>query len=150
MTFKEKFTWVILAVFVAVPSIYFTRLFSSMSGADVSTIAYQVPLIISVAVSVVFTIAGAIVMGIGTGIAITISGEGSTDDIGRDDERDSAIDKRGELAGSYAAAAGAFVALVLAMMRIDQFWIANTIYLSFVASSVTAAIVKLVIYRRGF
>jgi hypothetical protein len=150
MPFKEKFTWVSLLVFLAVPGVYFAVVLGQVAGAPVAEIAYQVPMLVAIGVSILLTIAGTILMGIGTGIAIELSGNGSTEDIGRDDERDQDIAVRGQVAGSYAAAAGALGALVLAMLRFDQFWIANAIYLSFVASTVTAAIVKLVAYRRGF
>lgn len=150
MPFKEKFTWVSLVVFVVVPGTYLVVVLRMLGGAEAAEVAYQVPMFVAIGVSVLLTIVGTILMGIGTGIAIKMSGEGSTDDIGRDDERDDDINRRGQLAGSYAAGLGAVGALILAMLRLDQFWIANAIYLSFVASTVTAAIFKLVAYRRGF
>jgi len=36
------------------------------------------------------------------------------------------------------------------MLGFDHFWIANALYLSFVASSLVSGVVKLVAYRRGF
>lgn len=150
MPFKEKFTWVSLVVFLVVPGAYFALVLTRLAGAEAAEIAYQVPMLVAIGVSILLTIVGTILMGIGTGIAIKMSGAGSTDDIGRDDERDDDISRRGQVAGSYAAGLGALAALVLAMLRLDQFWIANAIYLSFVASSVTAATVKLAAYRRGF
>jgi len=150
MPFKEKFTWVSLVVFLAVAGVYFARMLGQVGTAPVAEIAYQMPMLVAIGVSVILTIFGTILTGIGTGIAIEITGNGSTDDIGRDDERDHDITVRGQVAGSYAAAFGALVALALAMLRFDQFWIANAIYLSFVASATTAAIVKLIAYRRGF
>ena len=150
MPFKEKFTWISLVVFVVVPGAYLAVVARQVAGTPVDEIAYQLPMLVAIGVSIVLTIVGTIMMGIGTGIAIEISGEGSTDDIGRDDERDNDIEVRGRVAGSLAAAVGMLAALALAMLRYDQFWIANVLYLAFVASSVTAAIVKLLAYRRGF
>jgi len=150
MPFEEKFTWVSLVVFAMVPGVYLALVLGQVAGVPVAEIAYQVPMLVAIAVSILLTIAGTIAMGIGTGIAIEISGDGSPDDIGRKDERDTGISRHGALVGSYAAAAGALVALALAMLRFDQFWIANALYLSFVASTITAAVVKLIAYRRGF
>lgn len=152
MPFKEKFTWISLVVFLVVPGAYFARVLTQAAGAGIAVagIAYHTPMFIAISVSILLTIVGAILMGIGTGIAIEITGNGSTADIGRDDERDHDIDVRGQIAGSYAAAVGMVGTLALAMLRFDQFWIANAVYLSFVASSITAAIAKLVAYRRGF
>ena len=39
--------------------------------------------------------------------------------------------------------------LILAAAEADHFWIANTIYLAFVLSTVTGSVAKIVAYRRG-
>jgi hypothetical protein len=41
-------------------------------------------------------------------------------------------------------------ALVLAMWRQDQFWIANALYLFLLIGSVASAAAKIVFYRRGY
>jgi preprotein translocase subunit SecG len=116
----------------------------------VGQIAYQVPMLVAIAAMVVLTIVGTILMGVGTGIGIEMSGKGTSEDIGRTDERDREISRRGVLAGYVAASVGAVGALAITMLRVDHFWIANTLYLSFVASSLVSGITKLVAYRRGF
>jgi hypothetical protein len=45
--------------------------------------------------------------------------------------------------------AGAGAALIMAMAKLDYFWIANVIYLGFVLWAVAGSVVKLVAYRRG-
>jgi hypothetical protein len=150
MPFKEKYTWVSLVASVVVAGVYFVFVLGQVGETPVAEIAYQVPMLVAIAVFAALTIVGTIVMGIGTGIAIELTGEGSTEDIGRDDERDQEIQTRGQVAGSWVAAVGALGALALAMVRYDQFWIANAIYAAFVASTITTAVVKLVAYRRGF
>ena len=40
-------------------------------------------------------------------------------------------------------------ALVMAMAKVDYFWIANVIYLGFVLWAVAGSVLKLVAYRRG-
>ena len=44
----------------------------------------------------------------------------------------------------------AIVPLDLAMAEIEQFWIANALYLAFVLAALASSIVKIVAYRRGF
>ena len=71
-------------------------------------------------------------------------------DIGRSDERDKQISRRGDLVGFYVSSAGVVLALGITMLEYEHFWIANTLYLSFVVGSVIGSIVKLAAYRRGF
>ncbi|MBU1078875.1 MAG: hypothetical protein KKB59_00160, partial [Spirochaetes bacterium] len=72
------------------------------------------------------------------------------DDIDRRDERDDHINRRGELVGYYVSSAGALGALALAMLRYDQFWIANALYLAFAVGGIVSSVAKLIAYRRGF
>jgi hypothetical protein len=116
----------------------------------VAEIAYQRLLLIAIGALIVLTIVGTIVTAIGTAIFAEITGSGSVDDVGRDDERDADISRRGELIGYYVSSAGALGVLALAMLRYDQFWIANALYLSFVVGALVASVAKLVAYRRGF
>jgi hypothetical protein len=44
---------------------------------------------------------------------------------------------------------GAAAAMLMAMASWDRFWIANTIYLSLVLSTVLASAIKVTAYRRG-
>jgi hypothetical protein len=158
MSFDEKFTWVSAAVSAGVAAVYFAIVLGQVRTVPVAEIAYQQPLLIAIGSLVVLTIVGAIVTAIVTaiGAAVTaeIAGEGSIEDavgdIGRSDERDADINRRGELIGYYVSSAGAVGVMALAMLRYDQFWIANALYLSFVLGALVAAVAKLVTYRRGF
>jgi len=150
MPFDEKFTWVSLVASAVVPGVYITVVLGQLGGGPVGQIAYQVPMLIAIGAMILVTIAGTILVGIGTGVAIELSGSGSTEDIGRTDERDREISRRGLLAGYVAASVGAIGALAITMLGFDHFWIANALYLSFVASSLVSGVVKLVAYRRGF
>jgi hypothetical protein len=158
MSFEEKTTWVTALVSVVVTAWYVLTVRSLMGGVPVAEIAYQKPLLIAVGATVVLTIVGAIVTAVGTAVghAITaeITGEGSAEeavgDVGRTDERDKDIDRRGELIGYYVSSAGVVGVLALAMLRYDQFWIANALYLSFALGTFVASVAKIVTYRRGF
>lgn len=154
MPFEEKVTWVNLLVSVAVPAVYASTIVGELGATPVADIAYQRSLIVAVVVSIVLTIVGAILAGISGGIAAGIrkelTGEDRMDEVGRSDERDKDIHRRGELVGYYVSSVGVLAALVLAMMRQDQFWIAHALYAGFVAAAIASAIAKIVLYRRGF
>jgi hypothetical protein len=61
---------------------------------------------------------------------------------------DRRVDHRPD-AGRWFLVAGAAAALVMAMAKVDYFWIANVIYLGFVLWAVAGSVLKLVAYQRG-
>ena len=150
MPFEEKVTWVSAVVSVLVSAVYFSVVAGQLGSGPVSEIAYQRWMLIAVGATIAMTIVGSIMAGIGTGISAEITGKGSVDDIGLKDERDEHINRRGERAAFYVASVGALGALALAMLRSDQFWIANALYLTFVVAGLVSSAVKLIDYRRGF
>ncbi len=150
MPFREKFTWVTLIVTVVVAGAYILLVLGGAGGVPVASIAYQAPMIVAVVVTIALTIAGTILFGIGGGIAANLGGDRGYGDLGRVDDRDREIALRGRAAGATVASIGALLALVLAMAVAEQFWIANTLYLTFAASSAVASAVRLAAYRRGF
>jgi hypothetical protein len=150
MTFKEKMAWINALVTVVVGAVYCGVVGARLDGGPVSSVDYKWWMIGAVGVTIVFTIIGTIVMAIGTAISAEIKGTRSVKDIDREDERDVGIDKRGALVGYYVSSVGVLAALVLAMLRQDQFWIANALYLGLLVGSVVSSIAKIVLYRRGF
>jgi hypothetical protein len=156
MPFEEKMTWVALVVTAVVAAVYFAVVLPQLSTTPAAEIAYQRPMIIAIVTSIILTILGAIVTAVatavGTAVSAEIRGEGPVKDIeiDRKDERDTHIGRRGELAGYYVASAGMVIVLVITMMQFAYFWIANVLYLSFIAASIVTSVVKLVAYRRGF
>jgi hypothetical protein len=150
MPFEEKFTWVSAVVSAGVAAVYFAFVLGQVRTVPVAEIAYQRQLLIAIGALIALTILGTIAVAIGSAISAQITGSGSVDDIDRKDERDADINRRGELIGYYVSSAGALGVLALAMLRYDQFWIANALYLSFVVGALVASVAKLVAYRRGF
>ena len=140
MTFEEKSTWVSVVVSVLAVGAYFTFVLRQMSSVPVVEIAYQWPMLVSVGAMVLMTIVG----------TASLAGRASVNDMDRKDERDDQINSRGELVGYYFSSAGILGVLALAMLRYDQFWIANALYLTLVAGGLLSAAAKLVAYRRGF
>lgn len=150
MPFDQKFTWVNLVVSAVVSGVYFALVLGQVWGVPVGQIAYQVPMLVAIGAMILLTIGGTILVGIGTGISIELSGDGSHEDIGRTDERDREISRRGTMAGYAAASVGSICVLAITMLGFDHFWIANALYASFVAAALVSGVVKLVAYRRGF
>jgi MFS family permease len=150
MPFEEKTTWVSVVVGLLVPLTYFVVVLPQLADTPASEINYQRSLMIALIASIILTILGSIAMAIATAIGAEITGNGSVDDIDRTDERDVLISRRGDIVGYYVASAGAVIALIITMLEFDYFWIANTLYLSFVVAGLVAGIVKLRAYRRGF
>lgn len=150
MTFEEKLAWISIVVSVAVPAAYFVTVLGPLGEVPVADIPYQRPMLIAFGVSVLLTIVGAILMAIGTSISSELSGDGSAKDIDRKDERDKHIGRRGDVVGFYVVSVGALGVMALTMLEVDYFWIANALYLSFIAASLTSEVVKIVAYRRGF
>lgn len=156
MTFEEKTTWVAAVVMAGVSAVYFWIVLGQLGEVPVADIAYQQPLVITVVATVVLTIIGSIITAIGSAIGVAISteitgeGVGSVDDIGRTDERDKSINRRGELVGYYVSSVGVVIVLGLTMLEYDYFWIANVLYASLLLGSLVGSAVKLAAYHRGF
>ena len=66
------------------------------------------------------------------------------------DERDEAIARLGDRVGNAFVVIGGLAALGLAMARVDQFWIANTLYLGFIVSGLLGSFTRVVAYRGAF
>jgi hypothetical protein len=96
--------------------------------------------------AILWAIGASIIASIVIHIIVSIA---SPKDADKRDARDKQIDRRGELVGRWFVIAGALAALVLAMLQLPHFWIANVIYLGFVLSAILASVAKIVFYRRG-
>jgi phosphatidylglycerophosphate synthase len=136
MSSEEKRAWVYAVVAVAVPAVYFAIV---LPGVDVATVSYVGPMLVAIGVAVVANIA--------LTIAATVV---RPREAGRKDERDRGITRLGNSAGFFAMSAVSGVALVLAMVEVPLFWIAQALYLAFVVAALASAVARIVAYRRGF
>jgi len=150
MPFEEKVTWVSLVVAVVVPVAYFAIMLGRLGDVSAADIAYQKPLLIAIGASVVLTIVGSILAGIGTGISAELRGRSAAGEIDRKDERDKTISRHGDLIGFSVSSAGMVGVLALTMLEYEYFWIASALYLSFVVGTLVGSVVKIVAYHRGF
>jgi predicted membrane channel-forming protein YqfA (hemolysin III family) len=134
MTAEEKRATVQLVCVLGAYLAYVAIVLVRADGGPVTAVDYVAPLIGSIVVSIVVN------------IVINAVSSSSRD---RKDARDRTIDRFGEHSGRWGLIAGATLALILAMLRVDPFWIANALYLGFALAGVTAGLAKLVAYRRG-
>jgi hypothetical protein len=139
MSSEEKRTWISALVGVVVPVAYLAIVLSKVPGTDVARIPYVWPMLTSIGVGIVAGIVLAIVASMA-----------SPKDADRTDERDREINQRGEYVGFYVMSIAAIVPLVLAMAKVEHFWIAHALYLAFVLAALTSSVVKIVAYRRGW
>lgn len=150
MSFEEKVTWVNAVTTVIVAAVYAWIVGGQIEDGPVTDIAYQKPMLIAVGAIVALTIVGTIAMAIVTAARAEITGEGSVDDIDRKDERDVRIGRRGDLAGYYVSSVFMLGVLVITMLEVPYFWIANAMFASFLVAGLIGSAVKLVTYHRGF
>ena len=149
MPFEEKVTWVGLVVAVVVPVAYFAIMLGRLGDVSAADISYQWPLLIAIGVSIVLTIVGSIMAGIGSGISAELHGRSASGDLGTD-ERDKQISRHGDRIGFSVSSVGMVGVLALTMLEYEYFWIASALYLSFVVGTLVSSVVKIVAYRRGF
>ncbi|WP_353815790.1 hypothetical protein [Agromyces sp. SYSU T00266] len=139
MSYEEKGTWSFLVVTVVVYGVYLWLVLAQLAeGTPVDEVDYAIPML--------WTIGGAIVAGIVGRILLEII---TPSESHRADVRDKQIDRAGEQVGNSLIVAAGVGALILSMLQVHWFWIANAIYLGFVLAGILSSVAKLVMYRRG-
>lgn len=137
MTFQEKSTLAMTGILVLVFGWYFALVLGQVASTAPGEIAYQgvmIPVIILLIV--LAAVAHAI---------IAIAKPADADD----DERDRAINLRGNQVAGYALAVGTVAGLGLAMVDADAFWIAQVLLAGLVIAEIAEGLTRLVLYRRG-
>lgn len=138
MASEEKRAWIMIVVSVCAYAIY-AVIVLARSG--------ETPLVkVSYASTMLWSIGGSIVASIVLHIAVSIA-DGSG---GKTDQRDREIGRFGDYIGQSFVIVGGVAALILAMLEVDYFWIANAVYLAFLLSAVLGSTAKIFAYRKGF
>ncbi|GJL97672.1 MAG: hypothetical protein DHS20C06_14890 [Hyphobacterium sp.] len=138
MNFREKSTWVLLAVTLIVYGWYFATTLGGALGAGIPEVLDNVRLFGAIVMLVVLTIIAHII------IAIL-----SPKDADQSDERDKLIELRGDQRGAILMAIALFSTMGLAMTDASVFWIAHAALAGLVVSEIVKAVSKLIDYRRG-
>ena len=148
MTVSERSVWVQLVVMPLVAVGYFSVVLSRAADESVAGISWVVPMIWAIGIVVTGIIAGTIASTIGSAIAAAARGE--EPDLEEGDQRDKEIERLGNRKAQFFTGIGTMAVIVLAMFRVDPFWIASTMFLAGILAGIHGAIAKLRAYRRGF
>jgi hypothetical protein len=138
MSYEEKGTWVLLVTSAGSYAVYLVIILGRVLRTPVAEVPYVSVLLWTVGASIVASTLGR-----------TIVETARPSESRRSDVRDKEIYRFGEYASRWFVIAGAGAALVMAMAKVDYFWIANVIYLGFTLWAAAGSAVKLVAYRRG-
>jgi hypothetical protein len=138
MTKDELRAWTGLILTLIVASAYVAVVLGRAQDDPLSEISYAAPMLWSIGIGIVAAILVEILLVI---LIPSARAEG--------DERDREINRFGEYTGQSLVIVGGLVALVLALLEADYFWIANALYLAFVLSAVLSSVAKIVAYRKG-
>jgi uncharacterized integral membrane protein len=141
MASEERSSWVMVVVATTAYVIYLSLVLSESATLPLAPSVYGWPLL--------GTILGAIVVAVLAEIGLAIVDGLRGRKTGRRDERDRRIDQLGEYTGQAFVVVGALAAMILAILEVDSFWIANAVYLAFVLSAVLGSITKIALYRGG-
>jgi hypothetical protein len=138
MSYDERGTWVYLIASATAYAIYLAIIAGRLASTPVTDVSYVAVLLWTTGASIA---ASTVVRG--------VVQKATPGDSNRSDVRDKEIYRFGEYASRWFIVAGAGAGFVLAMARVDYFWIANVIYLGFVLWAVGGSVIKLVAYHRG-
>lgn len=141
MANEERSSWVMVIVTVAAYATYLSLILSGGASLPLAPSDYGW--------QVLWTIVGAVVAAVLAEIGLAIVDGVRGHKTGRRDERDRRIEQLGEYTGQAFVVIGGVAALVLAILEVNHFWIANTVYLTFVLSAVLGAVTKITLYRGG-
>jgi hypothetical protein len=139
MTFMEKSNWVVLVVGVPTLLGYLAVVVPQVLGGPVTDVAWVEPMIAAIVAFVVANIAGNVV-----------AAASNPREADKNDERDREIDHFGERVGTWLIVVGSIAGLVLAMARLDHFWIANAIFLGGLLGALLSSVAKIAAYRGSF
>ena len=139
MSYEERNVWVMFVVSVLAYAVYVVVVLTRAQDVPLTEVAYVGPLLWSIGGAIVVSILASI----GVGLANRRDGHLT-------DQRDKEINRVGERTGQSFVVIGALAALVLALLEVDWFWIANVIYLGFVLSAIVSSMTKLAAYRQDF
>lgn len=138
MSYEEKGSWVYLVTVTGACAVYIALILSRAGGAPLSDVAYRSPMLWTMGIGILVTMAGR--------IAVEVVRPSDTH---RADVRDKEIGRFGEFVGGSVLAVGMVVPFALTLLAADHFWIANAMYVTFVLATVTGAAARVVAYRRG-
>lgn len=147
MTTSERTAWIAVVLTPVTVIGYFLVVLPQLNDTPAADIDWQGPLLWSFGINVVGTIVLTILATIGASIVAEVKREKL--DTGSD-IRDRDIDRAGGRIALAIAAGGLLVALILAMLELDPFWIGNAAFLVGAIGATAGSVVQLRAYRGYF
>lgn len=138
LSFEEKIAWGGLIVAIVHVTVYLGVLLTRAASTPMPETPYVDALLWSLGAGILAMIVLSIV------VASTTGKDGRATDI-----RDKQITARAEFTARGVLIASALAAMILAMLELDGFWIANVLYLGFALSAMLETVTKIALYRRG-
>jgi hypothetical protein len=138
MSYQQKGIWVYLATSAGAYAVYLAIVVGRLQSTPAAQVPYGWILLWTTVAAIAASTMGR-----------TVVETARRSDSRRSDVRDRDIDRFGEHASRWFIIAGAAAGFVMALLKVDDFWIANAIYLGFVLWAVAGSAIKLVAYRRG-
>ena len=139
MSVSEKRAWIMVTTATVAYATYLAIVLGQAGGRALAGVSYQWTL--------VWSVGGAILASILLDILSSFFAPKSA---AEKDQRDREINRLGDYIGQSFLVIGAVTALILALIEVAPFWIANAIYLGFVLSAIVGSVAKIIAYRRGF
>lgn len=142
MGYVERNTWSQLIASAAGTAVYLALVLPQLWSTPIGEIAWQWPMVWTIAGAIVVSIVISILWGIGAGMR-------DPDEEHRADQRDREIEHLGDRVGQAFLVIGGLAALILAMVQAEWFWIGNAVFFGFFLSAFIGGIARIVVYRRG-
>lgn len=143
MNFHEKSNMAMLAIMIVVYGIYFGQALLSIVSAGVP----PAEALAATNALMVVTVGAVTVLAIIAHIIIAVLAPSEANDAR--DERDKLMEMRGDQRGGVVMTIFALGALLIAMLDMPAYLIANTVLAGLVASEIVKGVSKMIGYRRG-
>ena len=138
MSLSEKRAWIMVLVATVAYASYLAIVIGQAEGHSLAGVSYQWTL--------VWSVGGAI---LAASLLDILSSFFAPKGAAEKDQRDREINRLGDYIGQSFLIIGAVTALIIALLEMPPFWIANAIYLGFVLSAIVGSVAKIFAYRRG-
>jgi len=142
MVYEERNIWASLIVSVVGMIVYVVVVLQQADGAPLTEVDWVPIMLWTIGASIV----GAILLSIVWGM---LAGVKDPDGVGKSDQRDRDIAHMSTRVGQAFLVIAGLGVIVLCALRVDWFWIANTMFFGFAASSIVGGVASVIAYRRG-
>ena len=142
MGYGERNSWAALGASAIGVIVYLALIVPQLQSTEAAEIVWFWPMLWTIMGAIALSIIASIIWGI-------VAGARHPEDAAVEDVRDKDIARLGSRVGQAFLVIAMLGALILAAVRADWFWIANTLYLGFALSAITDGTTRIIVYRTG-